>query len=634
MLSSEPMAIGPYIKLILSSLWLFLWFDASSQKNTSEEQASHELHIGSDFTAVSINDKVLIYRDLPTEDLSQKGWSTYLDTIQAAKWENQRAIWLGDYHEHPDGWFAITLINDQKRPQKVVIDEFNLIRCDAFEVYTLQNGIIKSVSKIDRSTPFAERMIPFYCYSVPIDLPPGEPLKVIIHSTRKYGFHEVNLSVSTYQVFMNKIVTQTAIKAIEMILLVLCVFLMLIMGSIFRDNTMLYLALYLTTILLTVLPLIGLMDTSSLFSKLGVSRSGFEIFAAFLLGATYHPYGMKIMEPVPKNEKWFKGISYTLIAVNLLFAVCYLLPVGLFLKIDRYLPYLMSLFTSFINPFWVLYCSVIALIRSRIVFFFAAIASALVFFLYHQIINVFVENATPLKIKIDQSSFVMAIVAIAIITIFQLRDKLVTRKKHEKNLLQLKDAMENIRKGEIQNIGRNLHDNVGNILASAIGYLNLKKPNIGTSEKLVTEAIHEIRFLSHNLVKDDDMPLFSKLETLVSRFNDFSPISFHFKDYSDQKMNQLDKITQQNIYMIMQEVLTNIIKHSKATEAHIQVFMQEDRSIQFIIEDDGIGSENMSNGSGIGLKNIKRRAELSHLNLSFDSTSSGTNFIIETPPLS
>jgi signal transduction histidine kinase len=152
-----------------------------------------------------------------------------------------------------------------------------------------------------------------------------------------------------------------------------------------------------------------------------------------------------------------------------------------------------------------------------------------------------------------------------------------------------------------------------------------------TSQTLINEAINEIRFLSHNLVKDQDAPLHAKLESLVSRFNDFSEVAFVFEDYSKGKLNELTPITQQNIYMIVQEVFTNIIKHAKATEAFVQVFEREGNTLQIIVEDDGIGILNFTENNGIGLKNIQKRADISKLLLTVDSTPMGTNFIIETP---
>ena len=151
---------------------------------------------------------------------------------------------------------------------------------------------------------------------------------------------------------------------------------------------------------------------------------------------------------------------------------------------------------------------------------------------------------------------------------------------------------------------------------------------MATTEKLIKEAIQEIRFLSHNLVKDEDKPLAVKMEDLVARFNDFSAISFYFNDFSESRVNQLEKLKQQNIYRIVQEMLTNIIKHSMATEAHVQIF-ERDKNFQIDVEDDGIGMGNYQESQGIGLKNINKRAAIANLKLTIDSTSKGTSIIID-----
>jgi signal transduction histidine kinase len=212
--------------------------------------------------------------------------------------------------------------------------------------------------------------------------------------------------------------------------------------------------------------------------------------------------------------------------------------------------------------------------------------------------------------------------------VYLLREQLVTRQNLEQNLSQLRVALEDIRKTEVETIGRNLHDNVGNMLASVLGYLNLKSQNPEVVKNLLNDTINEVRFLSHTLVKQDNLPIIDKLELLVSHFNDFSPIRLYFNDYSLGKLNKMEALRQQNLYMIVQEALTNVVKHSKATAAHIQIFDQ-DGQLQVTIEDDGIGIPSDSTHKGIGLQNIYKRAELSAFKISIDSNSSGTNLILE-----
>ena len=325
-----------------------------------------------------------------------------------------------------------------------------------------------------------------------------------------------------------------------------------------------------------------------------------------------------------------KHTTYPLFVVNILASCCYLLPLGWLHQIETPLV-LFIWFMVLMSVLWLIYYSFIALIRAKIYYFFGAVCVAIVPFLSQQIVAFFFEGDFSPYLRVNLSLWLLAVISMVVLSIFQLREKLVTRRRYDANLHFLKESMEEVRKIEVEAIGRNLHDNVGNILASALGYLNLKSPNTHLSQHLVKEAINEIRFLSHNLVKDEDLPLSVKLEALIGRFNDFSNILFLFEDFSVGKINQLEKTSQQNIYMITQEVLTNIIKHSKATETFVQIFERENATIQLTIEDDGIGMQSFAESGGIGLKNITKRANLSNLKLTVDSTPAGTNFIIETP---
>ena len=191
----------------------------------------------------------------------------------------------------------------------------------------------------------------------------------------------------------------------------------------------------------------------------------------------------------------------------------------------------------------------------------------------------------------------------------------------------LQSSMESLRKSEVEKIGRNLHDQVGNVLASALGYLNAEKDYTEKAKEMIHAAITDLRFTSHNLVKDNDDPLTDKVSLLVSRFNDFSPVDFKYQDYSEGRINQLSFLRQQNIYSIIQELLTNIIGHAHAREVYIQFFTSDD-GLRISVEDDGIGF-NLNKGTGIGLNNINKRAALSDFKLTIDSTAKGTSVIID-----
>lgn len=590
---------------------------------------THSVIIDKNFKSEKLNDKLLICINFKKSDLNNKNLKEYLLKNTKPTNHKRSMIMVGDYHQYPDAWFYTQIINTDDFAHDLVVDEDNRIRCNGLEVITFKGDSHKNWGSVLRSTPFSERQIPFYPYAIPISINPKDTLNLLIHTQRFYGPHEVNLNIGRYQTFLDKTLSQFLFQSVEIIIIALCMLVMYIIGWLFSDKTMLYLGIYLTCGIYALLSSSGYLDTIVLHPNIGLAASGFTPLSSLLLNAFYHPYGMELMKPVPKNEKRFKTLSYSMFGINILMICTYFLPLNLFHKIDIFLPPVMSIL-AFLSLFWVFYSSLLAYFRANIKYFFIAFFIAFLPFVYEQFSNIVFDTQHPLTLKVSQSSFVLSVIGVSIISIFQLREKLVSRKNYEENLTQLKETMEGIRKSEVEAIGRNLHDQVGNTLASALGYLNLKTLKVDLVQKLIMDAINDIRFLSHNLVKDEDIPLTEKLKSLVSRFNDFSNINFKYSDFANAKINSLELLNQQNIYMIIQEIMTNIIKHSKATEAYIQIFENE-KTIAINIEDDGIGMENLNENKGIGLQNIQKRVEVSNLKITTDSTPNGTNFIIEIP---
>jgi signal transduction histidine kinase len=97
--------------------------------------------------------------------------------------------------------------------------------------------------------------------------------------------------------------------------------------------------------------------------------------------------------------------------------------------------------------------------------------------------------------------------------------------------------------------------------------------------------------------------------------------------------HNFDTTTEVTIFRIIQELVTNIIKHSQAAEANISL-TQHKMILSIIVEDKGVGFNPQLNDTkkGMGLSSIEKRIE--HLNgsLEIDSTpGKGTTVIIELP---
>jgi signal transduction histidine kinase len=614
--------------LIVGVLCLCIGQSCTMKKSIAPPKQSSTI-IDANFTSQSINKQVLISTNLQKKDLNRKDLQNWIKKNAITVNQKSESILVGPYKNYPEVWFYTKIINTDSLSYDLVVDEFNNRRCDGIEVYTIKNGFAKNWGKINRSTSLSEHQMPYMTHAILVSIQAKDTLQLLIKSERAYGFHEVNLRVSSIKDYLKEANYIFLTRMAEVLIFIICFLIVLVLGWVFRYKTMLYLSIFLVFWLLGHVSHWGYLNSVFNFEGVGLTGGSLIAFSSFVGNALYHPFAIELMKPVPKKEKLFSFISYFLMGINLLVASLFLLPISIFHEIDMLIPLWMSI-SLLVNHIWAMYSSILAIFKAKIYYIFIAFSVAFLPFLLTQFIGiVFVKNPIDV-LTLSRPMFLAAIISISLLSIFLLRNKLVTRKLYFKNIAQIKESMESIRKGEIETIGRNLHDNVGNTLASALGYLNLKTINIDVVQKLIIDSINNIRFLSHNLVKDEDMPLNAKLESLVSRFNDFSDINFQYSDFSKAKLNSLEAQNQQNIYMIVQEIMTNIIKHSKATEAYIQVFKNE-KNISINIEDDGIGITNVHENTGIGLRNIQKRIELSNLKITTDSTTKGTNYIIEIP---
>ena len=107
--------------------------------------------------------------------------------------------------------------------------------------------------------------------------------------------------------------------------------------------------------------------------------------------------------------------------------------------------------------------------------------------------------------------------------------------------------------------------------------------------------------------------------------------TFHFSSFGN--FDPLDKKKQINIYYIINELINNIIKHSSAKEATVQLNAY-DNELNIIIEDDGIGfnvNEVLKTESK-DLQTVKSRVRYLHGTLNIDSQPGrGTSIIIDFP---
>jgi signal transduction histidine kinase len=182
---------------------------------------------------------------------------------------------------------------------------------------------------------------------------------------------------------------------------------------------------------------------------------------------------------------------------------------------------------------------------------------------------------------------------------------------------QIARATINTQEHERSEIGKELHDNVNQILASA--KLFLSSPFLeGDEREMFTNkaaehihmAIEEIRKLSKSLVSPSAADL-GIIETINDMIGDIKwaqkiDVLFNHGGIDEAKLDYGLKLT---IYRIVQEQLTNILKYAEASKINITI-KKQGKKISLIISDNGKGFDPSTKRKGIGFNNIINRADV------------------------
>ncbi len=200
------------------------------------------------------------------------------------------------------------------------------------------------------------------------------------------------------------------------------------------------------------------------------------------------------------------------------------------------------------------------------------------------------------------------------------------RKKWEKKILQqqlthqrqLSQATLDGQEKERMDIGKDLHDNIGQQLTTIKLFLDLAKTSstpenadmIAMAVKGITDVINEVRAISRSLVPPSltDLGFIDSVNDLIDSLRSTQALTIEL-DYFEFDEDLLPENKRLALFRIIQEQLNNVIKHAGAKRVAITLRWTED-GILLQIEDDGKGFTKADGRKGLGLKNITNRAEL------------------------
>ncbi len=229
-----------------------------------------------------------------------------------------------------------------------------------------------------------------------------------------------------------------------------------------------------------------------------------------------------------------------------------------------------------------------------------------------------------------------------------LQREIVERKQVEAERAMLLERIITTQEDERQRIARELHDSLGQFLTA----LNLRLSalqGITANEGTVKAGITDLRQVAQRIDSEldrltmelrppalDDLGLEQALRGYVKEWGATSgiPVDVLVHGLIEPRLPSTVETT---VYRIVQEALTNILKHAHATQVSI-ILEQRQELLRVIVEDDGQGfdmeevSGNRSGGRQVGLLGMAERANLAGGTLTIESEpGSGTTIYLHIP---
>lgn len=247
--------------------------------------------------------------------------------------------------------------------------------------------------------------------------------------------------------------------------------------------------------------------------------------------------------------------------------------------------------------------------------------------------------------RIQQTTlYILLITIVALLAVFLSGILLNIRERRlaDVKLKQLTERIIDTQEEERSRVARELHDGISQILVSVryaldLAHRRLVKGDARASESLdkgidsLGGAIQEVRRISRDLRPGvlDDLGLGPALQSLIEGYGSRTGIQTEFETVVFR--GRLDEDARIALYRVAQEALTNIERHSGATNVSMKLRGSR-KGISMQIQDNGEGFSPMRRGQkGLGLRNMSERIEQLDGTLKVTSSRIGTTIIALVP---
>jgi signal transduction histidine kinase len=190
------------------------------------------------------------------------------------------------------------------------------------------------------------------------------------------------------------------------------------------------------------------------------------------------------------------------------------------------------------------------------------------------------------------------------------------------DLQRSREHLVTTREEERRRLRRDLHDGLGPMLSAIMLNVGLvrsiyrREPEsadalLNQLEEEIESVIGDIRRVVYNLRPPaiDELGFIGAIREYVARFGSEEQArntAFKITVEAPEALPQLPAAVEVAAYRIVQEAVTNVIRHAHAQSCHVRFFIED--SLQIEVSDDGKGIEE-ADRAGVGLTSMRERAE-------------------------
>lgn len=541
-----------------------------------------------------------------------------------------------DFHEvnygsgQPRAWCRFIIHNESDCKDWIL--KIQQSRVDTALLYIVREN--KKVERLPMTGHFqnlSERLVHSLPFAYPITIDKDVTVTCYLYTVRQYGRHAAILNIQSKEYFESYEYGFNIVLGFVSGMVALAALVAFFLFMFVRQRLYIYYSLYALSFLFVLLADTGFSHAMLFFPFNQTVANSFTMIFYYAIGGCLGVFTIELLQLKKRGKHWQyrfgKILSLTLGGIALLLLVPALPP------IVRWSLTSVSYYVAMLTNVYILYVLSISfnlLKKDSIIlfymvgFYFTSMVAVWLVLADFQIVTFPYQNKdifylTPL----------VEILCIALGIGIHFSRTVKERIHVQRALNRAQEQIITIQEDERKRIAQDLHDDVGNSLA-AVRNMVIRKHDPQNIEKEIDNIIYSLRSISHDLmpVSFDEFSLTDIIAHTVNKFKDHPTLSLEFNSIG--KPIKMRSLTELMIYRIINELITNIFKHSHASKAFIQLVYQE-KSLVVTVEDNGHGIHQSQIEEGIGLRSIRLRAEYIRATFNMESDDKGTLTILEAP---